>query len=261
MFDVNMEDVVTSPQPYGYTSLPMQLAYAGAGGMMQGAGKLLGFQDEEDQLKEIYDSADFSTEAGMADAVAKVSAISPEKGAELQKMLTDKAVGSAQLATANLATESAKLQNVMIKHGTRLTREFMMTPDAGGQKVTIGEFLISNLIDTGSYHPSTFTQAMKAIQEAYPNDSKMVTELRKDLKDQLALAKDNWVQAGALAIMEGEKAPDTYSMEETFNAELLSDDADWQAFLKYKESQKKNNKVSQTALGMANASSFGMGAS
>ena len=257
MFDFNPDDVVVSN--YGYTSAPMQLAYAGAGGMMQGAGKLLGFQDEEDQLKEIYDSADFSTDAGVADVVAKVSAISPEKGAELQKMLTDKSIGSAQLATANLATESAKLQNAMIKHGTRLNREFTMTPADGGQKTTIGQFMLKNGIDTGSYNPSTFTQAMKVFIDAYPEDSKMVTALRDSLKDEIALARDLWVKAGAMSIIEGHKAPETYSMEETFSADLLADDNDFTSYLKWRLSQQKKT-VSKEASGMSKASSFGMGA-
>jgi len=87
----------------------------------------------------------------------------------------------------------------------------------------------------------------------------MVTNLRADLKLQLAAAKDNWVQAGAIAIIEGEKAPDTYSMEETFSAELLSEDEDWASFLKWKEKEKKKNRqVSQTAAAHSASVSYGM---
>ena len=146
MFDVNMQDVVTSPQPYGYTSLPMQLAYAGAGGMVKAAGNALGFQDEEDLMQEIYDNADFSTQEGKQKAVNEMLRINPEKGKELQEMLTAQSVGEAQLANAELATETAALQNVMIKHGTRLNSEFAMTPADGGQKLTIMKFLELNQI-------------------------------------------------------------------------------------------------------------------
>jgi len=215
MFDFNPDNVVVSD--YGYTSAPMQLAYAGGGGMVTAAGKLAGFQTEEDMLKEIYENADFDTEEGINDAIQKVMAINPEKGAELQKQVTDRSIASTQKATAELATETAKLQNVMIKHGTKLNREFTMTPSDGGLKTTIGQWLIINNID---------------------------------LKEQIAKAKDAWVQAGALAIVEGEKAPETYSAEETFTAPLLSDDKDWQAFLKFKEEEKKKkNKSSMAYLG------------
>jgi hypothetical protein len=101
---------------------------------------------------------------------------------------------------------------------------------------------------------------MKVFIQQYPNDSKMVTVLKDSLKDELALARDLWVKAGAMSIVEGDKAPDTYSAEQTFSADLLSDDADWQAFLKFKESQKPNNKISTQALGFSNAASLSMGA-
>ena len=35
----------------------------------------------------------------------------------------------------------------MIKHGTKLNREFTMTPSDGGLKTTIGQWLIINNID------------------------------------------------------------------------------------------------------------------
>ena len=259
MFDFNPDDVVVSD--YGYTSAPMQLAYGGAGGMVSGLGKLAGFQTEEDMLKEIYDNADFETEAGINDVVQKVMAINPEKGAELQKMLTEKSIGSAQLATADLATETAKLQNVMIKHGTKLSREFAMTPMDGGLKTTIGQWLILNGIDIGkSPVPSTFTGAVKYIYNAYPEDKTHAGILRDDLKAQIAVAKDAWVQAGALAIMEGEAAPETYSAEETFTAPLLSDAESWQAYLKEQEEEKKKSLVSSKARGISLASNIGIAA-
>ena len=212
MFDVNMQDVVTSPQPYGYTSLPMQLAYAGAGGMVKAAGNALGFQDEEDLMQEIYDNSDFTTMEGRQAAVA--------------------AVGEAQLATAELATETAALQNVMIKHGTRLNSEFAMTPADGGQKLTIMKFLELNNIDYGDAQPATLTQAMKYIYQSYGTNRK--TEAGKvlaSLKEELTMARSMWVQKGALSILSGDVAPDTYSMEQTFDASLLAGDEKWEEFL------------------------------
>ena len=232
MFDVNMQDVVTSTQPYGYSSLPGQLAYAGAGGMVKAAGNALGFQDEEDLMQEIYDNADFSTQEGKQKAVNEMLRISPEKGKELQEMLTAQSVGEAQLATAELATETAGLQNVMIKHGTRLNSEFAMTPADGGQKLTIMKFLELNNIDYGDAQPATLTQAMRYIYDSY--GSKRKTEAGKvlaSLKEELTMARSLWVQKGALSILSGDVAPDTYSMEETFDASLLAGDAKWEEFL------------------------------
>ena len=238
MFDVDMDKVVTSPQPYGYSSLPGQLAYAGAGGMVKAAGNALGFQDEEDLMQEIYDNADFSTQEGKQKAVNEMLRISPEKGKELQEMLTAQSVGEAQLATAELATETAGLQNVMIKHGTRLNSEFAMTPADGGQKLTIMKFLELNNIDYGDAQPATLTQAMKYIYESY--GSKRKTEAGKvldTLKDQLTMARSLWVQKGALSILSGDVAPDTYSMEETFDASLLAGDEKWEEFLLNKKTK------------------------
>ena len=245
MFDFDLDQVQVSNTPYGYTSVPMQLAYSGAGNMMLSGARAAGFQTEEDMLKEIYDNADFETEVGINDIVQKVMAINPEKGAELQKMLTERYVGKAQMATADLATESAKLENVMIKHGTKLSREFAMTPADGGLKVLLGQWLINNNIDTKGLHPSTFTGTLKYVYQQYQDDTTFANQLRDDLKLQIAAAKDAWIKAGALAIMEGEEAPETYSAEEAFTAPLLSDDADWKAFLAFKEKENKYRKFGQ----------------
>ena len=242
MFDFNPADTETYIGP-GYSSYPGDLAYAGAGGMVSNLGKLAGFQDEEDMLKEIYENADFDTEVGINDVIQKVMAINPEKGAELQKQVTDRSIASTQKATAELATETAKLQNVMIKHGTKLNREFTMTPSDGGLKTTIGQWLIINNIDLkGKKSPSTLVGALKYVYDQYQDDTTFANELKADLKEQIAKAREAWVKAGALAIVEGEVAPETYSAEEAFSASLLSDASDeekWQEYLKEKEEERK----------------------
>ena len=110
MFDVDMDKVVTSPQPYGYSSLPGQLAYAGAGGMVKAAGNALGFQDEEDLMQEIYDNADFTTMEGRQAAVAAVMKISPEKGAELQTQLNTASQAEASTNAMNIDVENSKIK-------------------------------------------------------------------------------------------------------------------------------------------------------
>ena len=247
MFDntFNVGDIpMEAATGYGNTNAFMIGAMQGAQGMVSGLGRLAGFQTEEDMLKEIYENADFDTEEGINDVIQKVMAINPEKGAALQKQVTERSIASTQKATAELATETAKLQNIMIKHGTKLSRQFAMTPDDGGLKVLLGQWLITNNIDTGGVHPSTFVGALKYVYDQYQDDTTYANQLRDDLKAQIAAAKAAWVQAGALAIIEGAEAPETYSAEETF-APLLSDDKDWQAFLKFKEEQNKYRKFGQ----------------
>ena len=217
---------------YGDTNAFMIGAQSGTERMFGSLGKLAGFKDEEDLMKEIYDNADFTTLEGKQKAVNEMLKLNPEKGKELQEMLTSQSVGEAQLATAELATESAALQNVMIKHGTRLNSEFAMTPADGGQKLTIMKFLELNNIDYGDAQPATLTQAMKYIYESYGDKRK--TEAGKvlaSLKEELTMARSMWVQKGALSILSGDVAPDTYSMEETFDASLLAGDEKWEEFL------------------------------
>ena len=234
MFEDSYVDLPPMEQASGYgdTNAFMIGAQAGTQGMFSSLGKLAGFKDEEDLMQEIYDNADFSTQEGKQKAVNEMLRISPEKGKELQEMLTAQSVGEAQLATAELATESAALQNVMIKHGTRLNSEFAMTPADGGQKLTIMKFLELNNIDYGTAQPTTLTQAMRYIYESYGKDRR--TEAGKvlaSLKEELTMARSMWVQKGALSILSGDVAPDTYSMEETFDASLLAGDEKWEEFL------------------------------
>jgi len=95
MFDDTYYDVsnipVNSGFSYGDTNAFMIGAYGGARGMVSGVGKLFGFQDEEDMLKEIYETSDFSTSEGRQAAVDKVMRINPEEGNKLQKQLSDAA--------------------------------------------------------------------------------------------------------------------------------------------------------------------------
>ena len=248
MFDFKPSDSTAYVGP-GFDTYASDLAFSGYGGMMSSLGKLAGFQDEEDMLKQIYSSADFETDSGRRAAVDAVMAINPEKGAELQKMLTEQAIGDAQLATAELATESAELQNVMIKHGSKLNREFVMSPADGGQSATIQQWFATNNIPTGEVPPTTFTGALKYIYSYFTAsdgtiDRTMAGNYRDDLKNNIDAAKDNWIQSGAMAIMEegsAENVP-TYSAEEAFNANLLEDE-EWEKFIKEKVEAAQKSKL------------------
>ena len=261
MFDFNPADVRVATSE-GYTNAPMLGAYAGYGGMLQGIGKLAGFQDEEDLLKEIYESADFSTNEGRIAAVEQVLAINPEKGAELQKMLTNKAVGQAQLATANLATESAKVQNATIKYGTKLANEFTTTVQAGGQKDFIANWFQLNNIPLPANPPTTYVMATKYINEHFSGDGEatVATAHRTDLKEELNKAKDNWIQQGVMRIIAGEEAPKTYTASEAFDVALEDEMNTFQNYVTQQAAKRKaeNDAKRSGYFPMANMSFTGM---
>jgi len=251
MFDFNPDDVVVSD--YGYTSAPMQLAYGGAGGMVSGLGKLAGFQTEEDMLKEIYDNADFETEAGINDVVQKVMAINPEKGAELQKMLTEKSIGQAQLATADLATETAQIQKAKVKHYASLANEFQTTLAQGGLKLTIIGFMNRN----GIYYPpdsppTTYAMATKWINASFgTGEATTATEYRKDLVEEINTMRTAYIDSAIGRIVAGEKAPTTYTKAEVFDAELEKQEKSFEAEMKRRKeaNQAKHATLSGISLG------------
>jgi hypothetical protein len=94
------------------------------------------------------------------------------------------------------------------------------------------KFLELNNIDYGDAQPATLTQAMKYIYQSY-GDGRTVEagKVLASLKEELTMARSMWVQKGALSILSGDVAPDTYSMEQTFDASLLAGDEKWEEFL------------------------------
>ena len=93
MFENSYVDLPPMEQASGYgnTNAFMIGAQAGTQGMFSSLGKLAGFQDEEDLMQEIYDTADFTTMEGRQAAVAAVMKINPEQGKELQIQLNQAA--------------------------------------------------------------------------------------------------------------------------------------------------------------------------
>ena len=254
MFDFDLDQVEVSNTPYGYTSVPMQLAYAGGGGMVTAAGKLAGFQTEEDMLKEIYENADFNTEKGINDAIQKVMAINPEKGAELQKQVTDRSIASTQKATAELATETAQIQKAKVKHYAALANEFQTTLAQGGLKLTIIGFMNRN----GIYYPpdsppTTYAMATKWINQYFSGEREATTATahRDSLKDEINTMRTAYIDSAIGRIVAGEQAPTTYTKAEVFDAELERQEKSFEAEMKRRKeaNQAKHATLSGISLG------------
>ena len=165
MFDVDLSEVQTSNQPYGYTSLPMQLAYAGAGGMVKAAGNALGFQDEEDLMQEIYDNADFTTMEGRQAAVAAVMKISPEKGAELQTQLNEASQAEASTNAMNMDVENSKIKRATALFTPMLQTQFANDVTVDGERAAIHMWLSKNRIPFKQEDIVTTAQGVAAIND------------------------------------------------------------------------------------------------
>ena len=166
MFDFDLDQVQVSNTPYGYTSVPMQLAYAGGGGMVTAAGKLAGFQTEEDMLKEIYENTDFSTLEGRQAAVDAVMQINPEEGRKLQKQLNEAAQSEAATSQITLNTQNQQIEHLIKFKGNSYAREFERDAGAGGMEVAIRYYLDQNGITyNASKPPKTLTEAKILIRK------------------------------------------------------------------------------------------------
>jgi len=146
-FDFNPADVQVATSE-GYTSAPMQLAYGGYGGLFQSVGKAFGFQDEEDMLKEIYDTSDFSTTEGRQAAVDAVMRINPEEGRKLQEQLNAAAQAEAATLNTEIATENAQLARIKAMYTPTLQIQFQRDQGPTGQHQAISTWLFNNGIVT-----------------------------------------------------------------------------------------------------------------
>ena len=166
MFDFDLDQVQVSNQPYGYTSVPMQLAYAGAGNMMLSGARALGFQNEDDRLKEIYETMDLSTLEGRQAAVDAVMQINPEEGRKLQKQLNEAAQSEAATSQITLNTQNQQVEHLIKFKGNSYAREFERDAGAGGMEVAIRYYLDQHGITyNASKPPKTLTEAKILIRK------------------------------------------------------------------------------------------------
>ena len=193
MFDVDMDKVVTSNQPYGYSSLPGQLAYAGAGGMVKAAGNALGFQDEEDLMQEIYDNADFTTMEGRQAAVAAVMKINPEQGKELQTQLNQAAQAEASTNAMNMDVENSKIKRATALFTPMLQTQFANDVTVDGERAAIHMWLSKNQIPFEPADVITTAQATTIINKFIGTGSSSNV---KDFNEFVAMRRSAFVTRG-----------------------------------------------------------------
>ena len=179
MFDFNPADTETYMGP-GYSSYPGDLAYSAYGGMVSSAGKLFGFQDEEDMLLEIYETGDFTTPQGRQEAVNAVMRINPVEGRKLQEQLSATATAEAATLNTQIATENAKLARVKAMYTPTLLLQFQRDQGPNGQHIAISTFLRENAIVTD---PAELVKITTTAQAAAEINAKIDTGASQWVKD------------------------------------------------------------------------------
>lgn len=164
MFDFNPNDVSVATSE-GYTSAPMQLAFSSAGMLGKNLGKLAGFKDEEDLLKEIYDTSDFSTKEGREEAIARVRQVNPEAAAELSTQILQSEQAEANIVNTEIQVENAKLERAQTIYGPALVRKFETDVSVNGQRSAIHTFLTQERIKFNPKKVLTMIDAIKVIED------------------------------------------------------------------------------------------------
>jgi hypothetical protein len=163
MFDFNPNDVSVATSE-GYTSAPMQLAFSSAGMLGKNLGKLAGFKDEEDLLKEIYDTSDFSTKEGREEAIARVRQVNPEAAAELSTQILQSEQAEANIVNTEIQVENAKLERAQTIYGPALVRKFETDVSVNGQRSAIHTFLTQERVNFKPNKVLTMIDAIKVLE-------------------------------------------------------------------------------------------------
>ena len=193
MFDFNPNNTSVRTSE-GYTSAPGQLAYAGAGMMAKAVGKGLGFQDEEDLFKEIYENADMDTMEGRREVIKKVMAINPEKGRELAEQLNQVAQAEASTQSMELATQASKVANQKIQKGSIYVNKFKNDATPEGLGYAIQSYFITNGIDyDAAKPPTTLVQAQLLLGKLYKDDKTQLTIFRNGINKDVSDAQTLYV--------------------------------------------------------------------
>ena len=139
---------------------------AGAAGSLFGSAIMgaMGYEDAEAAVERVLKEADWSTEQGKADMLAKVGAIDPEAHGELQKQLLE--AEQTREATSNIKMDT---ENKLIAHKIKLnkgiyTKDWERLAGAGGMEFEIQYFLAQNEIDFDPKKVRTIAQAKAAIK-------------------------------------------------------------------------------------------------
>ena len=126
MFDESYVNLPPMEQASGFgdTNAFMIGAQSGTQGMFQGLGKLMGFQDEEDLLMEIYNSSDLTTPQGRKEAIDRVRQVNPEAAEKLQQQILNGAEAEAAIQNTEMNVETTKLERAALLFGPAIKRKF-----------------------------------------------------------------------------------------------------------------------------------------
>ena len=195
MFENSYVDLPPMEQASGYgnTNAFMIGAQAGTQGMFSSLGKLAGFQDEEDLMKEIYDNADFTTMEGRQAAVAAVMKISPEKGAELQTQLNTASQAEASTNAMNIDVENSKIKRATALFTPMLQTQFANDVTVDGERAAIHMWLSKNQIPFEPADVITTAQATTIINKFIGTGSSSNV---KDFNEFVAMRRSAFVTRG-----------------------------------------------------------------
>ena len=111
------------------------------------ADAILGVEDADAAVERILQNADWTTEEGKADMLAKVGAIDPEAHKELQTQLLEAERTRSLTAQTKLNTDAALVNQKKVLNQGIYTREFERDATINGMEASIKYFLDRNLIE------------------------------------------------------------------------------------------------------------------
>lgn len=195
MFD---ESYVNLPQMeqasgFGDTNAFMIGAQSGTQGMFQGLGKLMGFQDEEDLLMEIYNSSDLTTPQGRKEAIDRVRQVNPEAAEKLQQQILNGAEAEAAIQNTEMNVETKKLERAALLFGPAIKRKFETDVSVNGKRAAVQAFLINEGIEFKSKDINTQLDAIKLINKKYGKGGSIYLT---GLKDYVSAREEAYVRQG-----------------------------------------------------------------
>ena len=192
MFDFNPADVRVATSE-GYTNAPMLGAYAGYGGMLQGVGKLMGFQDEEDLLMDIYNTSDLTTPQGRKEAIDRVRQVNPEAAEKLQQQILNSAEAEAAIQNTEMNVENKKLERATLLFGPAIRRKFETDSSVNGKRAAVQAFLTLEGIEFNPKKINTQLDAIKLINKEYGKGGSIYLT---GLKEYVGAREESYIRQG-----------------------------------------------------------------
>lgn len=195
-FNFNPNDVTVATSE-GYTSAPMQLAYASSGMLAKNIGKLMGFEDEEDLLQEIYETSDFTTAEGREKALQRIRAVAPEKAAQLQKQILEAAQTEANIVQTELATENAQVEAMKKRKASIYIKDFQRDASNEGLALNIQYYLQRHNFEFDADNPPTTLAKAREIIAKARKKQKDAKTFQNDLDTWISTQQDLYVNKRA----------------------------------------------------------------